>query len=222
MSRIPIKAVGCREIGDPNMPSSRRVDEILKNLWTVASHPEEGHSDWTSSEVTSRNREPGELSFSDSGFKEGGLDLLGKYDCNGGEVTIYVDSCRQAALEYEVDVDALIEIVLIHELTHLITHNGFETSEKTSDHFWEFTAQCGTYAYLKQNGNEKALEVFEQLSPRQPFIYQTWAGLRAVEGAVTGKSAKKKVIEIVTNIFSAIPKAPTKKDMYDDFSEYDE
>jgi hypothetical protein len=126
------------------------------------------------------------------------------------------------ALHYEVDVDALIEIVLIHELTHLITHNGFKTGEKACDHFWEFTAQCGTYAYLIKHGPKMALEVFEQLSPHQPFIYRTWEGLKAVERAVTDDSSKQEVIQIVTNIFRAIPKPRPKEDTYDDFSEYDE
>jgi hypothetical protein len=221
MRKIPIKAVGCREVGDPNIPSSHRVDDILKKLWAVASCPAEKQSEWTSSEVTPINRNPGELIFSDSGFKERGLDFLGTYHLSDDEVTIYVDSCRQAAVHYDVDVDALIEIVLIHELTHLITHNGFKI-KKACDHFWEFTAQCGTYAYLKQHGPKKALEVFEQLSPHQPFIYRTWEGLKAVERAVTGDSSKQEVIQIVTNIFRAIPKTPTKKKTYDDFSEYDE
>ena len=128
MRKIPIKAVGCREVGDPNIPSSHRVDDILKKLWAVASCPAEKQSEWTSSEVTPINRNPGELIFSDSGFKERGLDFLGTYHLSDDEVTIYVDSCRQAAVHYDVDVDvdALIEIVLIHELTHLITHNGFK------------------------------------------------------------------------------------------------
>jgi hypothetical protein len=222
MSKIPIEVVGCRNVGDPNMPSSRQVDDILKDLWTIASYSEEKRSDWTSSEVTSEERKPGDRIFGDGGFKDDGLDLLGKYNPDDRKVTIYVDSCRLAALEYDVDVDALIEIVLIHELTHLITHNGFETSNDADEHFQEFTAQCGTYAYLKQPGREKALEVFEQLSPRQPFIYRTWEGLRAVEKAVTGDSSKQEVIQIVTNIFRAIPKAPTKNNTYDDFSEWDE
>jgi hypothetical protein len=68
--------------------------------------------------------------------------------------------------------------------------------------FWEFTAQCATYAYLKANADsyerfgysefnansyakwghlkakdDQILKAFEHLSEHQPFIYRTWKSL---------------------------------------------
>jgi hypothetical protein len=60
-----------------------------------------------------------------------------------------------------------------------MTHRGFGVREKLSHHFWEYTAQCATYAYLQRH-NEEALKVFKKLSPYQPFIYQTWKSLEAL------------------------------------------
>jgi hypothetical protein len=67
---------------------------------------------------------------------------------------------------------------------HLITHRGFKVEELTkgkTEHFWEFTAQCATYAYLKKHGEDKSLTAFEKLSPHQPFIYQTWEGPKVLD-----------------------------------------
>jgi hypothetical protein len=107
---------------------------------------------------------------------EGGLDLLGAYRCNDSLVTIYIDSCLKAARRYKVECDSLIEVVLVHELAHLMTHRGFDVND-LSRGFMEHTAQCATYAYLKPRGGE-ALKTFEQLSPHQPFIYRTWESLK--------------------------------------------
>ena len=97
-----------------------------------------------------------------------------------------------------------------------MTHRAYDADQKfTSDLLWETTAQCGPYAYLKSYGEEEALEAFERLSPRQPFIYRTWEGLRV--------NSKQEVIDIVKNLFHEnIPKAPPKSGTYDDFSEFDE
>jgi hypothetical protein len=103
-----------------------------------------------------------------SGLGKGGMDLLGRYRFDNSMVTIYVDSCRKVEQWCDVPLDQLLHVVLVHELAHLMTHRGFGAQESLSPHFWEYTAQCATYAYLHRH-NAKALKVFEKLSPYQPF-----------------------------------------------------
>jgi hypothetical protein len=133
---------------------------------------------------------------------QGGLDLLGRYHFKGSLVTIYIDSCRKVAQWYDVSLDPLIHVVLVHELAHLITHRGFGAKENLSPHFWEYTAQCATYAYLHRN-NDKALKVFQQLSPYQPFIYQTWQSLEALRAA-----SGSQFDGLVKQVFSAFKNTP--------------
>jgi hypothetical protein len=116
----------------------------------------------------------------DGGPGCGGLDLLGKYTFKDSTVTIYVDSCRKAVKRYlpADSLDSLIKVVLIHELAHLMTHRRcLQSNQNKSDHFWEYTAQCATYAWLKHFGDKEARKVFVRLSPHQPFIYRTWESL---------------------------------------------
>src|SRR6476646_7984862 len=111
----------------------------------------------------------------DGGPGSGRLDLLGKYTFKVSTVTIYVDSCRKAVERYLPgnSLEALIKVVLIHELAHLMTHRYcLGSKQDRSDHFWEYTAQCATYACLKYLGDKEARKVFVRLSPHQPFIYR--------------------------------------------------
>jgi hypothetical protein len=106
-------------------------------------------------------------------------------------------------------LEHLINVVLIHELAHLITHRGFELKSLGEDtnHTWEYTAQCATYAYLKIHGEPEELEAFERLSPHQPFIYRTWEGLRAVESV----HSSNKILEAIKRIFDTLrPPLPEK------------
>jgi hypothetical protein len=50
-------------------------------------------------------------------------------------VTIYIDSCFKAARRYKVESDSLVEVVLVHELAHLMTHRGFDRDNLSSS-FW--------------------------------------------------------------------------------------
>jgi hypothetical protein len=220
MNKFPIEAVGWQEGEDPEMPSLDHIAKILKRLWAIASAQKEGFG-WTPSKLPPRKRGADDQIFSASGFKDGkpgGLDLLGTYHLSRGKVTVYVDSCRQAALHFGVEFDELIEVVLVHELTHLMTHKGFICANN-SDHLWEYTAQCGTYAYLKTHGPKRALEVFKQLSPHQPFIYRTWETFEIFE---LSNPKCRTVPMIAQEIFLGLFKVPPKSDMYDNFSEYDE
>jgi hypothetical protein len=99
-------------------------------------------------------------------------------------VTIYVDFCRKVTERYDGvnSLEALIEVVLINELAHLVTHKHLlESDQKASDHFWEYTAQCATYAFLNGTDNANSLKVFELLSRHQPFFHQTWEGSKVLD-----------------------------------------
>jgi predicted Zn-dependent protease with MMP-like domain len=135
-----------------------------------------------------------------SGLGKGGLDLLGRYRFDNSMVTIYIDSCRKVEQWCDVPLDQLLHVVLVHELAHLMTHRGFGAQESLSPHFWEYTAQCATYAYLHRH-NAEALKVFKKLSPYQPFIYQTWESLEALR-APSGD----KFEALVKDVFSAFAK----------------
>ena len=170
----------------------------------------------------------GERIEHDGGPGRGGIDLLGKYSLSDSTVTIYVDSCRKVVGRKYRGVDSLeglIEVVLIHELAHLITHWEYElryTNEKDCVHLWEYTAQCATYAYLKERRDEKALDVFERLSLHQPFIYRTWEGLKAVESVKSQWCGyvhpTEQTVEAVKSIFSALKRpAPEVSDLVTDY-----
>jgi hypothetical protein len=179
MSELGIEAVGGKR-PMPKLPSQKEVEGKLKCLWTICWNTD---PDWTpSGEFTFRKRDPSDPVFRVRDFERGredgvgGLDILGRYRRADSLVTIYIDSCRRAARRYNVDCGNLIEVVLVHELAHLMTHRGLDVDDLSSS-FMEHTAQCATYAYLKQQDPE-ALEVFQHLSPHQPLIYRTWEPLK--------------------------------------------
>jgi hypothetical protein len=182
MSEFGIEAVGGNR-PVPKLSSKKEVEEKLKCLWTIC-WGEEERIDWTPrGEFEFRERQATDPVFRPEDFERGrdgvgGLDLLGRYRYRRADslVTIYIDSCQKVTQWYEISPESLIEVVLIHELAHLMTHRGFDRDDLSSS-FMEHTAQCATYAYLKPGGGE-ALKAFELLSPRQPFIYRTWEGLK--------------------------------------------
>jgi hypothetical protein len=211
-----LEVVGIKKFATHEMPSADEVLEKLKRLWDICWKPDEDLA-WDPqrdlvwkplSKFIFRKREDSEPVFRVKDFEQGredgigGLDLLGTYRRHDSLVTIYIDSCFKAARKYNVLLGDLIDVVLIHELAHLVTHHGFVTSNLSS-HFMEFTGQCLTYAYLKSNADhyagfgylesnadsyarwghlkakdDRILKVFEVLSKRQPFDYRTWECLK--------------------------------------------
>jgi hypothetical protein len=194
MHEFPLEAVG----GEHPMPSKEDVAKIRKDLWHICAEvPKSWNLCIPFGAFKFRPRAASDPIFRPEDFEgsrkgtdyregaapvQGGLDLLGRYRFKDSLVTIYIDSCRKVEQWYDVSLDPLIHVVLVHELAHLMTHRGFGAKENLSPHFWEYTAQCATYAYLHRN-NEKALKVFQKLSPYQPFIYQTWQSLEALRAA---------------------------------------
>ena len=188
------------------MPSQTTVNEILKGLRTICSGEAAGvgldlapDGEFRFRPRCSKDRifrvrqfqGKSKIAEHDGGPGRGGIDLLGKYTLSDSMVTIYVDSCRKVVGRKYCGVDSLetlIEVVLIHELAHLITHQVYDLlgNEDESSHIWEHTAQCATYAYIKAPFSHyskdyerglfglSVLKTFEELSPLQPFIYRTW------------------------------------------------
>jgi hypothetical protein len=84
--------------------------------------------DWNPvSESEFRSRSASDPVFRLKDFKRGsdgvgGLDILGTYHRRDSLVTIYLDSCLKASRRFNVRNDHLVEVVLIHELAHLVTH----------------------------------------------------------------------------------------------------
>jgi hypothetical protein len=122
-----------------------------------------------------------------NGVGNGGFDLLGNYNPDDKRITIDVEKCRQYAKAIGVSEEAVTQIVMIHEVSHLVHHCGrlhhLGNHEKNSnDGIWkefksiateelEGLAQATTYEAIKQN-DRKLLSVFETMAQKAPTIYQ--------------------------------------------------
>lgn len=220
MDEFPLEAVPSKD--NVAMPGKDNVAKIRDGLWQICAKADKR---WNLSipfcEFEERRRNSSDTVFRPedfegrkkdayeekaSGLGEGGLDLLGRYRFDNSMVTIYIDSCRKVQQWCDVPLDQLVHVVLVHELAHLMTHRGFGARESLSPHFWEYTAQCATYAYL-QCHNKEALKVFKKLSSYQPFIYRTWESLEALHAPLQAK----KFEELVKNVFSAFANDPLDK-----------
>jgi hypothetical protein len=236
MSEFRMEAVGDGQDKSVTMPEAYIVFEILERIWMICSEEKFGGYWKPEGEFLFRERHSYDRIFrvrtfegreeanresreSDRGPGHNGLDVLGKYSLGDSTIIIYVDACRRAVSEYGDGVwklENLIKVVLIHELAHLITHQGFKLTGREANHVWEYTAQCATYAYLKTHGEAEDLKAFEDLSPHQPFIYQTWESLRAIESVY----AEKRVAELVKSVFSLLRK-PDQRGTLGDNENYD-
>jgi hypothetical protein len=207
MSEFRIEVVGSRNFKKHKMPSAAEVEEKLERLWDICWDRE---PDWHPlGEFKFRERIHSDPIFRVRDFARGredgigGLDLLGTYHRSDSLVTIYIDSCFKAARRYSVLLDDLVDVVLVHELAHLVTHRGFGVDDLSS-RFMEHTAQCATYAYLKPSSGE-ALKAFELLSPHQPFIYRTWEGLKELpKTEMVIMSRPDEVQEVVKAFFQKV------------------
>jgi hypothetical protein len=217
MGEFSLEAVPSKE--NVTMPSKEDVAEIRDKLCHIcAQKPDEcwlripfgefeerrrNSSDPVFRPEDFEGRKKGVYEEKASGLGEGGLDLLGRYRFDNRMVTIYIDSCRKVEQWCDLPLDQLTQVVLVHELAHLMTHSGFGALESLPPHFWEYTAQCATYAYLYHH-NKEALKVFKKLSSYQPFIYRTWESLKALHAPLQ----PKKFEELVKNVFSAFANDP--------------
>ena len=231
MNTFRIEAVGDREDKSLTMPKLETICDILEGLSKICSGKESGTGfDLTPeggfdvprkrtskdrifrvSDFEGRRTVKDERTEYDGGPGRGGLDLLGKYTSSNSMVTIYVDSCRRVELEYCEGswLKELIKVVLIHELAHLITHKGFDPQNlgDETDHVSGVHRSVCDVCYPIEQNDEKALEVFERLSPHQPFIYRTWEGLKAVESV----HSKKLIGDVVKSVFNTLILPPAER-----------
>ena len=107
-------------------------------------------------------------------------DLLGVYQSRNNKVILYDLLIQLCALHLGVDYEGLWKIVMLHELSHAVTHRGldsdgriwecFDIADKESK---EYFAQIYTYKFL-QNTEQSYLTIMNKLSEVQPSVYQTY------------------------------------------------
>jgi hypothetical protein len=112
--------------------------------------------------------------------------VLGRYFPNSDQnlIEIYLYNCIECAKRLGINVSDLIKKVCIHELSHLVMHQGARDVDGTI-YLWqrqkfgrrdleEHFAQMATYVFLLTSKNHETLKAMQQLSERQPVIYRTW------------------------------------------------
>lgn len=109
------------------------------------------------------------------------IDLLGVYKSNTNEIILYDLLIRLCSIKLEIDYETLKQIVLIHELSHAITHLGKDSENNIWEHFdialiedKEYFAQIYTYKLLAEDNYTSALEVLNKLTETQIEVYQTY------------------------------------------------
>ena len=108
------------------------------------------------------------------------VDLLGVYQSRNNKVILYDLLIKLCALKLEVDYEGLRRIVLLHELSHAVTHRGLDSDGRIWECFEiarqdakEYFAQIYTYKFL-QGSTQSCLAIMDILSEVQPDVYQTY------------------------------------------------
>ena len=106
--------------------------------------------------------------------------FLGQYFPETSKIKIYLKGISLVSNRKRIDFKLLTQIILIHELSHYLSHHyrlnnkKWETKKYSiaNPEIHEFIAQLSTFLLIK---NEKdLLNVFEQLSEFQPQEYQSY------------------------------------------------
>ena len=108
------------------------------------------------------------------------IDLLGVYQSRNNKVILYDLLIKLCALQLEVDYEGLKRVVLLHELSHAVTHRGLDPNDRIWECFdvasrdaKEYFAQIYTYKFL-QGSAQSCLAIMNRLSEVQPKVYQTY------------------------------------------------
>ena len=108
------------------------------------------------------------------------VDLLGVYQSGKNKVILYDLLIQLCALKLGVDYAGLRRIVLLHELSHAVTHRGLDSNDRIWECFdiadkesKEYFAQIYPYKLL-QNTEQSYLTIMNKLSEVQPSVYQTY------------------------------------------------
>lgn len=110
------------------------------------------------------------------------LDILGTYNPENREVTIYRKAIEYCCDRLKIDYSALEEVVLSHELAHAANHLGVDGQGAIWENFGyaeirvkEYFAQWYAYKMWGQKGNNGNMELMQNLTRHQPKIYGTYA-----------------------------------------------
>lgn len=115
-----------------------------------------------------------------------GVDVLGTYNPENGDVTVYVAKCAQTASELHVSPRDIELIVLAHEWAHLIQHRGhhpdapvawegFPSHPLGSGTDAEDLAEKATFMALDGvTGGKRLQKLQAQLATVSPLRYRNW------------------------------------------------
>lgn len=116
-----------------------------------------------------------------------GIDFFGQYDPEEREVTLNICRMRRFATRYGFQFEDVVTTVMIHELSHFVTHLGksdlskcwvaFGKSEPGKPGLAETVediAQQATNLYLRVASYGQLVQVFDSLSNYCPEEYKTW------------------------------------------------
>ncbi len=108
------------------------------------------------------------------------IDLLGVYQSRNNKVILYDLLIQLCALKLGVNYAGLRKVVMLHELSHAVTHRGLDSNDRMWECFdiadkesKEYFAQIYTYKFL-QNTEQSYLTIMNKLSEVQPSVYQTY------------------------------------------------
>jgi len=109
------------------------------------------------------------------------IDLLGVYDSGKNKIILYDLLIKLCSLQLNLDHEGLKTIVMIHELSHAITHRGIDSDKKIWEYFdiaapdtTEYFAQIYTYKKLLRDNNKLCLKIMDRLSETQSGVYQSY------------------------------------------------
>lgn len=138
------------------------------------------------------------------------IDLLGVYKSNTNEIILYDLLIKLCSIKLKIDYEILKQIVLVHELSHAITHLGKDNKNNIWEYFdialtedKEYFAQIYTYKLFEKDGNISTINAMDKLSETQLDIYQTYKN-----------SIDTDIVEINKNLIAIRKKIPSGYEQY--------
>lgn len=167
-------------------PKKETVHEVLEGLCTVCNlgKPTQGWPQFP----FDKKRDKRAVLDRVEGLESEGMHFLGLYHfkaepAEATDITLFISRCLRTGDKLGLERRHIIDVVLIHEAAHYITHLGKCIVGRHVDAWPEFVndedaiedvAQSATYFYLKASVDHARLHSFEILSRHQPNRYKTW------------------------------------------------
>jgi len=115
-------------------------------------------------------------------IEAGGIDFLEQYEYGQDDLTITLNICRimRFCTRHGFHPEDVVQIVLIHELAHFVTHLStasgacWEDFGKATSEQKEDLAQEATHLLLRVGGYGHLVQVFDALSQLCPPKYDKW------------------------------------------------